>query len=139
MAALEKEVIAAAIITPPYDFVAVRSGMKIFSRVDAPIIAGGINVMRPYVGKNRDTLMRFLKGYMDAIHFVVTQKEETMRIFGDYLNTRDKDVLGRFYEEISGRAEKELRPDPRSVRFLLILSGGAIPKRRASVKPSLPT
>ena len=129
--ALEKEVIAAAMITPPYDFVAVRSGMKIFSRVDAPIIAGGINVMRSYVGKNRDTLMRFLKGYMDAIHFVVTQKEETMRIFGDYLNTRDKDVLGRFYEEISGRAEKELRPDPRSVRFLLDFIGRRYPEAKS--------
>jgi len=131
VAALEKEVIAAAMITPPYDFVAVRSGMKIFSRVDAPIIAGGINVMRSYVGKNRDTLMRFLKGYMDAIHFVVTQKEETMRIFGDYLNTRDKDVLGRFYEEISGRAEKELRPDPRSVRFLLDFIGRRYPEAKS--------
>ncbi len=87
--------------------------------------------MRPYVGKNRDTLMRFLKGYMDAIHFVVTQKEETMRIFGDYLNTRDKDVLGRFYEEISGRAEKELRPDPRSVRFLLDFIGRRYPEAKS--------
>lgn len=130
VAALEKEVIAAAMITPPYDFVAVRSGMKIFSRVDAPIIAGGINVMRPYVGKNRETLLRFLRGYLDAIHFVVTQKEETMRIFGDYLNTRDRDVLSRFYEEIASRAEKELRPDSKSVRFLLDFIGRRYPEAK---------
>ena len=118
VAALEQDVIAAAMITPPYDFVAVRSGMKIFSRVDAPIIAGGINVMRPFLAKNRDVLTRFLKGYLDAIHFVLTRKEETVRIFGDYLNSRDKGVLERFYEEIAGRAEKDLRPDPKSVHFL---------------------
>jgi len=131
VAALEKEVIAAAMITPPYDFVAVRSGMKIFSRVDAPIIAGGINVMRPFLAKNRDVLTRFLKGYLEAIHFVLTRKEETVRIFGDYLNSRDKGVLERFYEEIAGRAEKDLHPDPKSVRFLLDFIGRRYPEAKS--------
>ena len=105
--------------------------MKIFSRVDAPIIAGGINVMRSYVGKNRDTLMRFSKAIWMRFTSSSRQKEETMRIFGDYLNTRDKDVLGRFYEEISGRAEKELRPDPRSVRFVLDFIGRRYPEAKS--------
>ena len=131
VAALDKEVIAAAMITPPYDFVAVRSGMKIFSRVDAPIIAGGINVMGPFLAKNRDVLTRFLKGYLDAIHFVLTRKEETVRVFGNYLNTRDKGVLERFYEEIAGRVEKHLRPDPKSVRFLLDFIGRRYPEARS--------
>lgn len=131
VAALEKEVIAAAMITPPYDFVAVRAGMKIFSRVDAPIIAGGINVMRPFLANNRDVLTRFLKGYLDAIHFVLTRKEETVRIFGNYLNSRDKGVLERFYEEIAGRAEKDLRPNPKSVRFLLDFIGRRYPEAKS--------
>jgi len=131
VAALEKGVIAAAMITPPYDYVAVRAGMKIFSKVDVPIIAGGINVMRPFVGKNRDALIRFLKGYIEAIHFLGSQREETMRIFGDYLNNRDKDVLARFYEEIAGRAEKDLRPDPKAIRFLLDFIGRRYPKAKS--------
>ena len=131
VAALDKEVVVAAMITPPYDYVAVRSGMKIFAQIDAPIIAGGINVMKPYVAKNRDALIRFLKGYMEAVQFVTRHKEETVRIFGDYLNTRDKDVLGRFYDEISTRAEKDLRPDPKSVRFLLDFIGRRYPNAKA--------
>jgi NitT/TauT family transport system substrate-binding protein len=119
VAALEKGVIIAAMITPPYDLVASKAGMKIFSKVDAPIIAGGINVMQPFVQKNRDALIRFLKGYMESIHFLLTQKEETVRIFSDYLNNRDGEVLSRFYGEISSRAEKSLRPEPKSLRFLL--------------------
>jgi NitT/TauT family transport system substrate-binding protein len=131
VAALEKDVIVAAMITPPYDFVAVRSGMKIFSKIDVPLIAGGINVMRPFVQKKRETLVRFLKGYMEAIQFLLTQKEETIRVFADYLNSRDSDVLNRFYEEISGRAEKDLRPDPKSVRFLLDFIGRRYPKAKS--------
>lgn len=71
------------------------------------------------------------KGYIEAIHFLVKQKEETMRIFADYLNSRDRDVLGRFYEEIWSRAEKELRPDPKSVRFTLDFAGRRYPKAKS--------
>lgn len=131
VAALEKEVIVAAMITPPYDYVAVRSGMKIFAQIDAPLIAGGINVMKPYAAQNRETLVRFLKGYMEAVQFVVTQRDETIRIFGDYLNTRDQDVLNSFYGEISTRAERELRPDPKAVRYLLDFIGRRYPKAKS--------
>lgn len=62
-----------------------------------------------------------------------------MRIFADYLNRRDTDVLAGFWEEISRRAEKE--------SCVLILNrcdlcwispGGAIPKPRASAKTNIP-
>jgi ABC-type nitrate/sulfonate/bicarbonate transport system substrate-binding protein len=87
--------------------------------------------MKSFLEKNRDPLMRFLKGYIEAIHFLLKQNEETMRIFADYLNNRDRDVLGRFYEESSSRAEKELRPDPKSVRFMLDFTARRYPKAKS--------
>lgn len=65
--------------------------------------------------------------------------EETIRIFADYLNTRDQDVLNRFHEEIASRTEKELRPDPKSARFLLHFIGAVIPKPEASAQTNSPT
>lgn len=66
--------------------------------------------------------------------------EEIIRVFADYLNTRDQDVLNRFYEERSSRTEKELRPDPKSVRFFFWTSSDAvIPKPKASAKMNSPT
>jgi NitT/TauT family transport system substrate-binding protein len=44
VAALEKGLVVAAMITPPYDMVAIESGMKSLAKIDAPVIAGGINV-----------------------------------------------------------------------------------------------
>ena len=131
VAALEKGVIVAAMITPPYDFVAARAGLKIFAKVDAPLIAGGINVMKPYLEKNRDALVRFLKGYSEGIQFMLSHRAETIQIFSNYLNNHDKDILGRFYDEIAGRVVKDLRPNPRSVRFLLDFVGRLYPKAKS--------
>lgn len=130
VAALEKGLMVAAMITPPYDRVARESGMKFLAKIDAPVIAGGINVKNDFVSGNRDKLVRFLKGYMEGIHFLVNNKKETIKIFADYLGARDGTVLDFFYGEIAGRVEKNLRPDPESVRFTLDFIGRIHPKAK---------
>lgn len=119
VAALEKGVIVAAMITPPYDLVAERAGLKIFSRIDVPLIAGGINTTAPFLRKNREVLLRFLKGYMEGIRFLLENREATLAVFADYLSNPDAGILARFYEEIASRVQKDLRPNPQSIRFLL--------------------
>jgi NitT/TauT family transport system substrate-binding protein len=130
VAALEKGLVIAAMITPPYDMVARESGMKFLAKIDAPVIAGGINVKNDFVTANRDKLVRFLKGYMEGIHFLLNNKRETIKIFSDYLGSRDPKVIDFFYGEIAGRVEKNLRPDPESVRFTLDFIGRIHPKAR---------
>lgn len=123
VAALEKGLVVAAMITPPYDRVAIESGMKSLAKIDAPVIAGGINVRSDYLQANREKLVRFLKGYIEAIHFLINNREETSRIFSDYLGARDSKVIDFFYREIAGRVEKDLRPDPDALRFTLDFIG----------------
>lgn len=130
VAALQKDLVIAAMITPPYDLVAGESGMKIFAKIDAPVIAGGINVKSDFLRTNREKLVRFLKGYMEGIHFLLTNKQETIRIFSEYLGNRDAKVLDHFYSEIAGRMEKTLRPDDDSVRFTLDFIGRIYPKAK---------
>ena len=130
VAALEKGLVVAAMITPPYDMVARESGMKLLAKIDAPVIAGGINVRGDYVQANRDKLARFLKGYIEAIHFLLTNKKETIAIFSEYLGARDPKVIEFFYGEIAARVERDLRPDPDSVRFTLDFIGRVNPKAK---------
>ncbi len=104
--------------------------MKFLAKIDAPVIAGGINVKNDFVAANRDKLVRFLKGYMEGIHFLLSNKRETIKIFSDYLGARDPKVIEFFYSEIAGRVEKNLRPDPESVRFTLDFIGRIHPKAK---------
>jgi len=130
VAALERNLVIAAMITPPYDLMARESGMKLLAKVDAPVIAGGLNVKSDYVQGNREKLLRFLKGYLEAVHFLLNNKPETIKIFSDYLGARDLKVIEFFYEEIAGRVEKSLRPDSDSVRFTLDFVGRLYPKAK---------
>jgi NitT/TauT family transport system substrate-binding protein len=130
VAALEKGLVVAAMITPPYDMVARESGMKFLAKVDAPVIAGGINVRSDYLQANREKLVRFLKGYLEAIQFLVTNKKETIAVFSEYLGSPDPKVIEFFYGEIAGRVEKGLTPDPGSVRFTLDFIGRVNPKAK---------
>jgi len=130
VAALEKGLVVAAMITPPYDMVARESGMKFLAKVDAPVIAGGINVRSDYLQAHREKLVRFLKGYLEAIQFLLANKKETIAVFSEYLGSRDPKVIEFFYGEIAGRVEKGLRPNPDSVRFTLDFIGRVNPKAK---------
>ncbi len=119
VAAIQKGVIIGAMITPPYDLAAEKQGLKIFSKIGVPLFAGGINTTVSFEKNNRETLIRFLKGYMEGIHYMATHRSETLNVFSRYLRKLDITTLNHFYDEITGRVEKGLRPDPRSVRFML--------------------
>ncbi len=119
VAAIQKGVIIGAMITPPYDLAAEKQGLKIFSKIDVPMFAGGINTTLSFEKNNRETLIRFLQGYMEGIHYMLTHRNETLNVFSRYLRKLDVTTLNRFYDEITGRVEKGLRPDPRSVRSML--------------------
>lgn len=119
VAALDKRLIAAAMITPPYDLVAEKQGLKILSNIDVPLLAGGINTTSSFLKDNREVLIRFLKGYMEGIHYMIGHKKETLKAFSKYLRGVNDTILSHFYKEITGRVDKGLRPDSKSVRFLL--------------------
>lgn len=119
VAALEKGIILAAMITPPYDLVAEKRGLKILSRVDVPLIAGGISTTLPFLKNNREVLIRFLKGYMEGIRYLITYRRENVEFFSSYLGNPDLTIMARFYDEIAGRVDKGLRPNVKSVRFLI--------------------
>jgi hypothetical protein len=86
-----------------------------------PSIAGGINATVPMVQKNRPMMTNFLRGYMEGIHYLRENKDDSLKVFAKYLRNSDGKTLSYLYDEIAGRVESELRPNPESVRFLLDL------------------
>jgi hypothetical protein len=108
-------------LTPPTDLVAEKAGMKILSRIDVPSLGGGINTTAGLLQKNRGMVLNFLKGYIEGIHYLKENKEESLKVFAKYLRNSDTKTVSYLYDEIIGRMERELRPRSESVRFLLDL------------------
>ena len=130
VAALSTGVIQASMFTPPSDMIAEKAGMRILSRLDVANVGGGINTTPQWIRKNRPLALRFLRGYMEGIHYLKTHKGESLKIFAKYVRNPDLGILAYLYEEISARAEKDLRPQPEAVRALLDLAALDFPQAK---------
>jgi ABC-type nitrate/sulfonate/bicarbonate transport system substrate-binding protein len=101
--------------------IAERAGMKIVSKIDADNVGGGLSAMKSAVQKKRPALVRFLKAYIEGIHYLKTHRQESLKIFSKYTRNPDLDIMAYLYGEITARVEKDLRPKKEAVRALLDL------------------
>jgi len=116
--ALKARVIHGTVLGPPLDQVAAKEGLKLLVKFDAPTPVGGISTTGGFLKQNRSLIINFLKGYMEGIHYLLTQKEESLKVIARYLRNPDMSIVGYFYDDIADRVERDLRPKPESVRFL---------------------
>ena len=121
LAALSSGVIDATMFTPPTDMIAERSGMKNLSRIDVANVGGGITTMKTTVQNRRPVLVRFLKGYIEGIHYLKGHKDESLKIFSKYTRNPNRDIMLYLYEEITTRVAPDLQPEKPAVRALLDL------------------
>jgi ABC-type nitrate/sulfonate/bicarbonate transport system substrate-binding protein len=130
VAALSTGVIHASMFTPPSDMISEKAGMRILSRIDVANVGGGINTTPQYIQKNRPQALRFLRGYMEGIHYLKTHKNESLNIFSKYVRNPDLGIMAYLYDEISTRAEKDLRPQTEAVRALIELAALDFPQAK---------
>lgn len=119
LAALKAGIIHGTMLFPPLDLVGSREGLKILLKFDVPTLAGGINTTSTFLKQYRRTLLKFLRGYMDGLHYMTTHKEESLKVFSKYFQNPDLATMAYLYDDINPRIERELRPNSESVRFLL--------------------
>lgn len=130
VAALSAGVIHASMFTPPSDLISEKAGMRILSRIDVANVAGGLNTTSALIQKGRPQLLRFLRGYMEGIHYLKSHKEESLKIFSKYVRNPDLGIMAYLYEEISTRAERDLRPQSDAVHAMLDLAALDFPQAK---------
>jgi NitT/TauT family transport system substrate-binding protein len=130
VAALSTGVIHASMFTPPSDMISEKAGMRILSRIDVANVGGGINTTPQFIQKKRPQALRFLRGYMEGIHYLKTHKNESLKIFSKYVRNPDLGIMAYLYDEISTRAEKDLRPQTEAVRALIDLAALDFPQAK---------
>ena len=74
VAALSSGVIHATMFTPPSDMISEKAGMRILTKIDVANVGGGLNTTVAAVQKNRAQVLRFLRGYMEAIQYLEEQQ-----------------------------------------------------------------
>ncbi len=90
----------AADLSHPGDVQAERMGFRMLWDSRQEIVYPSMSVVtrRKHVQEDRDTVMRMLQSHVEAIHYLKTNKELSLKILSKYLRTSDREILEGSYE-----------------------------------------
>ena len=105
LAALQGGAIQAALMEMPFTLVANKAGFPTLvnmADLKIPFSYNGIATTKKFLKANPEAAERFLKALIDAIHFVRTNKEETLQVMSKEMKLDDKEALSAMYDAFVG-------------------------------------
>jgi NitT/TauT family transport system substrate-binding protein len=122
LAAMESNRIDATILTPSETPRARKLGfIEIFDMLDLAIeVQGnGFATSRTFIRTQRETALSALKGYVESIHYIHKNREETKKIVGQYLRGADAEALEATYTAFVKSVSKRPYPTLKGIQYLL--------------------
>jgi len=93
--AIQSGVIDATMLPPSQAYTAVKVGLKTMDIPYAPFLSGVLVTREAFVKTERPTLTHFLRAYVEAIHFFLTRKEESLGILARAYRNSDRGWVER--------------------------------------------
>jgi ABC-type nitrate/sulfonate/bicarbonate transport system substrate-binding protein len=93
--------IQATLLPTPHWIIAEREGCDVLTdTTEIPFPYSTIATTRRFMGDNPDTVRKFMKSYIDAVHLLKTDRETGLRVFSKYLRENlDREILLRTYDQ----------------------------------------
>ncbi|HWO41230.1 MAG TPA: ABC transporter substrate-binding protein [Candidatus Eisenbacteria bacterium] len=104
LASLDKGGIDAAVLTLPTFFVAEEKGYRVIgdpAHMDIVYLQNTLESTRPYLRKNREQAVKFMKGYIEGIAYFKKNKRESMEILRKKLRIQSEQERDNRYLEMS--------------------------------------
>ncbi len=73
------------------------------AQANIPYEAASLITTQSLIRDNPEMVRRFTKGFVAAIHYSQTHRENTLKILSKYMRTNDKDILNASYDYFVGR------------------------------------
>jgi len=87
-----------------------------------------IIVSKSFLAAKRDTVKRFLRGWIEGIKVAKTDKETTISVMQKFLKTSDRSVLERIFEVYKSVHETVPTPDSRLMAVALKQLAASVPQ-----------
>ena len=90
----------AADVSYPTDVQGERMGFRVLWDARKEVVYPSMSVVtrRKSIQEDRDTVMRMVKSHVEAIHYLKTHKDFSLKVLSKYLRTNDKELLEGSYE-----------------------------------------
>ena len=120
-------------LAPPQDSMAEKAGLN--ELVDLNKIglynpASCIASTKTYVRKNRDTVMRVLKGFVEGLKFLRENRNFALKVFADFTRTPDKEALSAGYDLTIHLQDKVPLVNMKGIEFLLQITEARDPRAK---------
>lgn len=134
VAALSKNFIQGAPLTPEIADQAKQLGLKVLEVKDVPLITAMLMTTRSFIKKDEEAVRRFLKGYLAAIHFYLTRRNESIAIIRKYFGGTNPSVLENMYDAFAAQLTPLPLPNREAAQALIDAASVVNPKS-SNIKP----
>ena len=104
LSALQTGRVTAAVINPPSSFIAEKRGMAILADVAQMGLVfqhTGAATTKRFIREHNDTVRRYVRSHVEAVHKMWTDKEATVRALGKYMGSGlDREILEKSWENV---------------------------------------
>jgi ABC-type nitrate/sulfonate/bicarbonate transport system substrate-binding protein len=133
--ALSKDLIQGAPLNQQFAAEAKRLGVKIIDVKEIPTITALLMTTRSFIKRDEDTVRRFVKGYVEAIHFYLTRRAESIAIIKKYFSGANPDALETMYESFAVQLQPLPLPNREAAQAILDTVSVVDPKSK-NLKPA---
>lgn len=82
-------------------------------------VNGTVITTRSFIAQQRETAMRFMRGFIRGMHRYRTDKEYSKRVLGKYGKITDDELLEGTWQDYAPTLQKVPRPSLKGVQFLI--------------------
>jgi NitT/TauT family transport system substrate-binding protein len=103
LAAMQTNAIQATLLQPPETLKAKELGVKAlldFTKLDVEWQQNGVAVTREFIKRKPETIRRFMRAYVEAVHYNLTNAKGAQKVLQKYLTIKDEKAIEESYNEI---------------------------------------
>ena len=135
LSAVEAGRIDATLLTPSELPRSRKQGLvEVYDMADlgVEVQGNGFATSRSFIKSQRDIVISALKGYVEAIHYIYRNRDETRKIVARYLRLTDPEVLDATYTAFVTTVAKRPMPTLKGIQFLLDEVAAKMPNARTA-------
>jgi ABC-type nitrate/sulfonate/bicarbonate transport system substrate-binding protein len=133
--ALSKNLIQGAPLVPEIALQAEKLGLKVLDIKGVPVISELLMTTRSLIKRDNEVVRRFMKGYLTAIHYYLTHREESMGIIERHVTIVGRTSVEAMYRALAAQLEPSPFPNIEAVQALIDAVSVA-DSRAKSLKPA---
>ncbi len=132
LAAMKAGQLEAAILLPPITTLAQREGMNVLmdmSELGAEFQITGLASSQGFLTQKRGSALKFMRAFVEGIHYYKTRKKESMDIIARYMRTNDTEAVEATYDYFATKiVPKKPYPSIKGIKALLDLAAKERPE-----------